>query len=103
MNIKNPELRRFLKDKISVFALFVLIVLYVAIFFADFFAVYDKNYSKRSLSYSPPSNVYFIDELGDFTKPYTYNWKRVFYKDTLSIEYKQDRSQKYYLKFREPG
>ena len=36
MNIKNPELRRFLKDKISVFALFVLIVLYVAIFFADF-------------------------------------------------------------------
>ena len=37
MNIKNPELRRFLKDKISVFALFVLIVLYVAIFFADFF------------------------------------------------------------------
>ena len=43
MNIKNPELRRFLKDKISVFALFVLIVLYVAIFFADFFAVYDKD------------------------------------------------------------
>ncbi len=103
MNIKNPELRRFLKDKISVFALFVLIVLYVAIFFADFFAVYDKNYSKRSLSYSPPSNVYFIDELGDLTKPYTYNWKRVFNKDTLSIEYKQDRSQKYYLKFFSKG
>jgi len=95
----SPELRQFLKDKISVFALFILIILYVGIFFADFFAVYDKNYSNRSLSYAPPSNVYFIDEAGDFTKPYTYNWKRVFNKDTLSIEYKQDRSQKYYLKF----
>ena len=72
-------------------------------FLQIFFAVYDKNYSKRSLSYSPPSNVYFIDELGDFTKPYTYNWKRVFNKDTLSIEYKQDRSQKYYLKFFSKG
>ena len=96
---RSPELRQFLKDKISVLALLVLVILYIAILFADFFAVYDKNYSKRSLSYSPPSNVYFIDELGDFTRPYTYNWVRTFNKDTLSIEYKQDRSQKYYLKF----
>lgn len=103
MKINNPELKQFLADKISVFALFILIVLYVAILFADFFAVYDKNYSKRSLSYSPPSNVYFIDEAGDFTKPYTYNWTRIFNKDTLSIEYKQDRSKKYYLKFFNKG
>ncbi len=96
---RSPELRQFLKDKISVLALLVLVILYIAILFADFFAVYDKNYSKRSLSYSPPSNVYFIDELGEFTKPYTYNWVRTFNKDTLSIEYKQDREHKYYLKF----
>ncbi len=96
---RSPELRQFLKDKISVLALLVLAILYIAILFADFFAVYDKNYSKRSLSYSPPSNVYFIDELGEFTKPYTYNWVRTFNKDTLSIEYKQDRENKYYLKF----
>ncbi len=103
IEIKNPELKRFLKDKISVLALIVLVILYIAIFFADFFAVYDKNYSKRNLSYSPPSNVYFIDELGDFTRPYTYNWKRVFNKDTLSIEYKQDREHKRYLKFFSKG
>ncbi len=101
--IKNPELRRFLKDKISVFALFVLIVLYVAIFFADFFAIYDKSYSKRSLSYAPPSNIYLIDKEGKFIKPYTYKWKRIFNKDTLNIEYKQDRSHKYYLKFFNKG
>ncbi len=103
IEIKNPELKRFLKDKISVLALIVLVILYIAIFFADFFAVYGKNYSKRNLSYSPPSNVYFIDELGDFTRPYTYNWKRVFNKDTLSIEYKQDREHKRYLKFFSKG
>ena len=33
----HPELKRFLKDKISITALIVLIVLYAAILFADFF------------------------------------------------------------------
>lgn len=99
----NPEFRQFLKDKISVSAFFVLVVFYIAILFAGFFAVYSKDYSNRALSYAPPSNVYFIDKEGKLTKPYTYNWIRVFNKDTLSIEYKQDRSQKYYLKFFKEG
>ncbi len=99
----HPELKRFLKDKISVAALLVLIVLYAGILFADFFAVYNKDYSNRKLSYAPPSNVYFIDKDGKLTKPYTYNWKREFNKETLNIEYKQDRSQKYYLKFFKKG
>ena len=103
IDIKNPELKQFLKDKISITALCVLVILYAAILFAEFFAVYNKDYSNRKLSYAPPSNVYFIDKEGKFTKPYTYNWKREFNKDTLSIEYKQDRSQKYYLKFFKKG
>jgi len=99
MKIKNPELRQFLKDKISVAAFVVLVFLYLAVLFADFFAVYEKGYSDRKLSYAPPSNVYFIDKEGKFTKPYTYNQIRTFDKDTLSVEYRQDRSKKYYLKF----
>lgn len=101
--VKNPEIRQFLKDKISVTALCILVLMYLGILFAGFFAVYDKDYSNRKLSYAPPSNVYFIDTEGKFTKPYTYNWKREFNKDTLSIEYRQDRSHKYYLKFFKKG
>lgn len=99
----SPEIKRFLKDEISVIALVVLVLLYVAVLFAGFFAVYDKDYSNRKLSYSPPSNVYFITPEGKLSRPYTYNWTRTFNKDTLSIEYKQDRSKKYYLKFFKKG
>lgn len=99
MKIKNPAIKQFLKDKISVGAFVVLAVLYFAIFFANFFAIYPKDYSNRTLSYAPPSNIYFITREGKLTKPYTYNWKRVFNKDTLSIEYRQVREHKYKLKF----
>lgn len=101
--IKNPKMRQFLKDKISVSAFFVLVILYTAILFAGFFATYSKEYSNRKLSYAPPSNVYFIDKEGRFTKPYTYNYNRVLNKDTLSVEYRQDRTKKYYLKFFKKG
>lgn len=103
IKLKSPELKQFLKDRISIVALCILILMYLGILFAGFFAVYDKDYSNRKLSYAPPSNVYFIDKEGKFTKPYTYNWKRGFNKDALSIEYRQDRTHKYYLKFFKKG
>lgn len=95
----NPELKRFLKDKISLLALLVLVVMYLAIFFADFFAIYPKDYSNRALAYAPPSNIYTINEVDEFVRPYTYNMKREFDKDTLSIKYRQLRPVKYRVKF----
>lgn len=94
---------RFKKDKISLSALIVLVVLYVAILFATFISPYDKNYSDRSLSYSPPSNIYTITPEGKLSKPYTYNWKRKFNTHTLNVEFREDRSQKYYLNFFSKG
>ena len=87
------------KDKIPYFAFWVLAILYFLILFADFFAIYPANYSNRKLAYQPPSKIYVINEDNQFKVPYTYNQIKTFNPDTLSIEYKQDRSHKYKLQF----
>ena len=92
-------LRQLVKDKFSLLALIVLVVIYMALLFADFLAPYTKDFSDRELSYVPPSPVFTIDENGKFSRPYTYNYKREFNPELLETTYKLDRSHKYYLKF----
>ena len=83
------------KDKIPYFAFIILVLMYLLIIFADFFAIYPSTYSNRKLAYQPPSNIYVLDKNNHFKKPYTYNYIKTFNNETLSIEYHQDRSQKY--------
>ena len=86
------------KDKFAFGAFIVLLFLYIVILFADFIAPYSSNYSNREMSYAPPSKVYTIDENGKFSLPYTYNYKREFEPVLMQTIYKQNRSQKHYLK-----
>jgi len=91
------------KDRVSVFALGVLFVLYFAVAFAGFFAVYPVDFSNRHASYAPPSNIYIIDENGKLSKPYTYNHIRTFDEESFKTSYKEDRSKKYYVKYFQDG
>ena len=95
---RNP-IKQILKDKFAVFALVVLVLMYLAIAFANFFAVYEEDFSDRRMSYAPPSKIYVITPEGKLSKPYTYNYKRSFNPETFANDYKTDRSQRYYLKF----
>ena len=95
---RNP-IKQILKDKFAVFALVVLFLMYLAIAFANFFAVYEEDFSDRRMSYAPPSKIYVITPEGKLSKPYTYNYKRSFNPETFANDYKTDRSQRYYLKF----
>ena len=85
-------------DKIPFFAFIVLFILYFLILFADFFAIYPSTYSNRKLAYQPPSNIYLINKDNKIVHPYTYNFKKTFNNETLTIEYQQDRTQKYKIK-----
>ncbi|MBQ4646893.1 MAG: ABC transporter permease [Candidatus Gastranaerophilales bacterium] len=91
------------KDKVPFFAFCVLFALYFLILFADFFALYPSSYSNRKMAYQPPNNIYIITPENKLSKPYTYNYIKSFNKDSFSIEYKQDRSKKYYIKFLSKG
>lgn len=89
--------KQFFTDKFATISLCVLLILYIAIFLANFIALYPKDFSNRNLSYAPPSNVYFITPEGKLSRPYTYNYIRKFDKDSLIMYFVQDRTQKYYL------
>lgn len=91
------------KDKFARIALFVLVVIYMFLFFADFIAPYTKDFSDRTMAYVPPSKVFTIDENGKLSKPYTYNYVREFDENSLEIRYKFDRSKKHYIKFFSKG
>ena len=91
------------KDKVPFFAFCVLFALYFLILFADFFALYPSSYSNRKMAYQPPNNIYIITPENKLSKPYTYNYIKSFNKDSFSIEYKQDRSKKYYIKLFSKG
>ncbi len=92
-------LKGILKDKFATIALIILTLIYATLLFADFIAPYSKNFSDRAISYAPPSVIFTIDSNGKFSRPYTYNYKREFDQNTMSVEYKLDRTQKYYIKF----
>ena len=87
--------KQFFKDKFATASLVVLLLLYISIFLANFIAVYPKKYSNRNLSYAPPSNIYFITPEGKPTSPYTYTYIRKFDKDSPSMYFIPDRTQKY--------
>ena len=86
------------KDKLPYLAFIVLVLLYFCVLFADFFALYPANYANRQLAYQPPSNIYAINKDNKLVKPYTYNFIKKFNEETLSIEYIQDRQQKFPIK-----
>jgi len=96
-------LKQLIKDKFSLIALIVLILIYTALLFADFIAPYTKDFSDRDLSYVPPSPIFTINEKGYLSRPYTYNYKREFDSTLLETTYKLDRSKKYYIKFFSQG
>ncbi len=99
----NKIWKRIYKDKLSLSALIVLILLYLGIFFANFFAPYSKDFSIRKLSYAPPSNIYVITPENKLSWPYTYNQIKTFDAKSLKTQIKQDRSKKYYLQFFKNG
>lgn len=91
-------LNKILKDKFAKWALIVLLVLYILILFADFIAPYTSTYSNRELSYAPPSVVYTITSEGKLSRPYTYNYIREYDSALMQTVFKQDRTQKHYIK-----
>lgn len=92
-----------LKDKFATTALIVLTVIYASLIFADFIAPYSKDFSDRNMSYAPPSKIFTITSDGKLSRPYTYNYKREFDPEAMQVDYKLDRSQKYYIKFFQNG
>ena len=91
---------RFLRNRLARIGLAVLSVLYVLVFFCEFFAPYDQDYALRGKEAHPPQRIRFVDEEGKFhLRPFLYNYKRYTNPDTKQILYEEDRSVKYPIHF----
>ncbi len=97
------RLREFFERLIAVkpakYALAMLLFLYVCVFGAGFVTTYSANESDRQMSYVPPSKIYVIDDKGKLSKPYTYNFTRIYDKENFRIIWLEDKSKKYAVKY----
>lgn len=97
-NVNVSVFKQLVRDKFSLIAFIVLFIIYFSLLFADFIAPYSKDFSDRNQSYAPPSKIFTINEKGRLSLPYTYNYKREFDPEAMQVDYKLDRSHKYFLK-----
>lgn len=97
-NVNISIFKQLICDKFALIALIVLGIIYFSLLFADFIAPYSKDFSDRNQSYAPPSKVFTINEKGKLSLPYTYNFKREYDPYAMQVDYKLDKSQKYFLK-----
>lgn len=98
-NVNISIFKQLVRDKFALLALVVLGIIYFSLLFADIIAPYSKDFSDRTQSYAPPSKIFTINEQGKWSLPYTYNYKREYDPEMMQVDYKLDRSQKYFLKF----
>lgn len=96
-NINVSVFKQLIRDKFTLIALAVLFVIYFSLLFADILAPYSKDFSDRNQSYAPPSKIFTINEKGQWSWPYTYNYKREFDPEAMQVDYKLDRSHKYFI------
>jgi peptide/nickel transport system permease protein len=91
---------RFRKHRMALVATALLAVLYVVIVFVEFFAPYDPRRNNKDYLYAPPQKLHLIDAEGRFhLRPFTYAMVGVMDMETLSIDYTEDTSQRYPIRF----
>lgn len=97
-NINTSIFKQLIRDKFALVALIVLGVIYFCLLFADIIAPYSKDFSDRNQSYAPPSQIFTVTEEGTLSLPYTYNYMREYDPNAMQVDYKLDKSHKYFLK-----
>jgi len=90
---------KFKKQKLGLFSLIILLILYVGLLFEGFLAPYGPNTKFREKSYHPPHRVRFIKE-GKFIGPYVHEYVLV---NPIFKTYQVDRSRVHRIRFFVPG
>lgn len=90
---------RFMSHRVAVASLFVIILLYLAILFAEFVAPYNPNNYDVNLMLAPPQRIHFVDD-GEFQwRPFVYGYTSEMDMATFRTTYEIDTSKKYPIYF----
>ena len=98
VSTRTKIIRRFLKHKLAIFGLIMLVVMYSSILFAEFLAPYGEGSSDRTKPYAPPSRIHLFHK-GAFVGPFIYDYKEVFDPINLTNKKVYDKENPYKIKF----
>lgn len=90
---------RLKKHKLARISMAVLLVFYIGVLFADFIAPYGLEEFSSLYKDTAPTKVHWIDEEGNFGRPFVYKLEKVNDKETWSVIITEDTSEKYYIDF----
>jgi len=92
--------RKFRKHKLAVTALGILGAAYLLAVFCQFFAPYGKNDRFPGCIHTPPQEIHFVDEQGNFNlRPFVYPLKQKVDPETFARTYIPDKTRKHYVNF----
>ena len=98
--------RKLKKHTLARVSLAILLVLYLGAAFADFLAPYGLEEFSALYKNTKPTQVYWMDENGNFSRPYVFKLKKENIKGYdengklfMEVRITEDISEKYYLKF----
>jgi peptide/nickel transport system permease protein len=92
---------QFRKHSLAKFGIWILGILFFTALFAQIIAPYGlTEYSTENrVSWAPPSKVHWVDEQGNFSRPFVYAVTRKENLETFRDEYIEDKTRKSYLEF----
>lgn len=91
---------KFVRHKVALTSLIIIIVLYIMVIFAGFFSPYDPRKTDTGFVYCPPTKLHWVDEQGTFhLTPFVYGFTRTLDRRTLLDIYVEDKERIYPLKF----
>jgi peptide/nickel transport system permease protein len=90
---------KFRRHKLAIFGGYVLLALYLAAVFADFFGPYAKEARFEELTYHPPTPVRVFDAEGRLQRPFVYKTVTTRDPTTLRLLYEVNPAVRYPIRF----
>lgn len=89
---------KFRRNKLAVISGWVVLVVYLAVLFADFLSPYPIAEKNQDYVNAPPMVVRFVHE-GRLTRPFVYGYKQEIDRKTYLRHYTPDPSKRYVIRF----
>jgi len=90
---------KFVRHKIAMVALVILIGFFFAVIFAEFVAPYDPREFQEDLILAPPQRIRFVDDSGHFyLRPFVYPLTKQRDPNTYQLTYTENRQMKQFLR-----
>ncbi len=92
-------LLRFRRNKMAVFSLWFLALLYLSALFAPIISPYDKTHRFNKHLYLPPRDIHIRADDGSWRRPFVYAVTIETNRETFTRDFVEDRTQQYPIQF----